>query len=388
MMFVGFGVVLLIGVVLGAIGGVFLYELALSELTDPLDGTGVPEGALTDEQVAQYLQRFCNEYVHAKGNVGLAVGVIRDGKRSVFGFGRTGLDNAQQVNGETVFELASVGKTFTTTVLAKRHLDGQIDWNRPLKDFLPDDVVVPSKEGREITLLHLATHSSGLPSLPPNFHEGDPLNPYKDYTVQQMYAGLGQIPLDRPPGKRYEYSNLGMGLLGHVLERQAGKSYEQTVIDDICDPLGMDSTRMTLDDALKARLATPHDAGKAVVVWEDTAMPGAGSFLSTANDMLTFLDAHLTADEGETALLGRAMAESTRKRRPAGSPSVAMGLGWHVTSENAVDIVWHNGGAGGSRSYVGFVKEPPVAVVVLSNSSNSVDDLGYKLLYLLLRRAE
>jgi CubicO group peptidase (beta-lactamase class C family) len=120
-----------------------------------------------------------------------------------------------------------------------------------------------------------------------------------------------------------------------------------------------------------------------VVVWEDTTMPGAGSFLSTANDMLRYLEAHWGV--GVPDDLGKALQETTRKRRPGDSPQRSLGLAWHIDSEYARDLVWHNGGAGGSRSYAGFAMEQQVGVVVLSNSSNSVDELGYQILWLLAR---
>jgi CubicO group peptidase (beta-lactamase class C family) len=225
---------------------------------------------------------------------------------------------------------------------------------------------------------------------------------------------LPRLELTRPPGKTYEYSNLGMGLLGHALALRAGVKYEDLVIDRLCRPLGMASTRMTLDDVLQSRLAQPHSDGRPVPVWEDYTLPGAGSFLSTADDMLRYLAAHFerrvgSAYQGATRTAGKkgeeqplpATAEPSagearptfdealrlclQKRRPADSRSTAMGLGWHITSENAVDVIWHNGAAGGSVSYAGMIEPSRSAVIVLANSTASVDDLGHKALYLLHR---
>jgi CubicO group peptidase (beta-lactamase class C family) len=372
------------GGLLGA-GVMWVWSLAEREAAvNPLADLAIDSDKLSPDETRRVIDRLAGEYLTSKNNVGLVVGIVKAGTPQVFAYGRVARENDAAPDGDTVFEIASAGKTFTATVLAEMHLRQELNWDDPLAGFLPEDVTVPRVGDRQITLLDLATQTSGLPSLPPNFKEGNPLNPYADYTVPEMYAGLRAISLTAPPGTEYGYSNLGFGLLGLALERRAGTSYEELVVSRLCQPLGMQSTRMTLDEPLKKRLATPHDGGKAVVVWEDTTMPGAGSFLSTANDMLRYVQAQWQ-ECGPDDTLCRALHETIRKRRPADIPQRSMGLGWHIDSENALDIIWHNGGAGGSRSYVAFLPEPQVGVVVLSNSSNPVDALGHQILYLLAR---
>jgi CubicO group peptidase (beta-lactamase class C family) len=377
---------LLLGAVLGAVIGVWAWvEVEDEAALDPLADLNVAEDQLSLDETRKYVDRLAQEYLADEENVGLVVALIEGSDSRVLGYGRRALDNEQPPDGDTVFELASAGKTFTTTVLADMHLKGELNWDEPLQAFLPENVRVPQHSGRDVTLLDLATQTSALPRMPPNFQPGDPLNPYAAYTVEEMHAGVSQSSLAARPGTQYEYSNFGFGLLGHALERKAGKSYEALVIERLCDPLGMDSTRMTLDESLRARLAIPHDGGQPVLVWEDTTMAGAGSFLSTANDMVKYVQAHWPAGDGSDRPLARIVAETTRKRRPADVASRSMGLGWHVDSENALDILWHNGGAGGSCSYVAFLMAPRVGVVVLSNSSNSVDEVGRRAMYLLAR---
>ena len=117
----------------------------------------------------------------------------------------------------------------------------------PIGKYLPATVKTPSRGGREITLLDLATHTSGLPSLPDNLSPRDGDDPWADYTVEQMYDLLSHYKLPRKPGAKFEYSNFGMGLLGHILALRAGTNYEALVVSRICDPLQMNSTRITLD---------------------------------------------------------------------------------------------------------------------------------------------
>jgi len=370
------------GALLAVAGAWGWWLIYVESVRQPLMNLEVAAGPLPPVELQRQIDKLAAGFLKSRDNVGLVIGVVKDGQQMVFAYGSLARGNAQAPDGETLFELASVGKTFTTAVLADMHLQGELSWHDPLQKLLPAQVRVPEYQGRPITLLDLATHTSGLPSLPPGFFEKstDPLNPYKDYTVADLYEALPRIELRRAPGTKYEYSNLGMGLLGHALERRAGVPYEQLILERICQPLDMADTRMTLDEALQARLARPHSGGQPVPVWEDRTLPGAGSFLSTADDMLRYLSAHWS---DEDAPLHRALHATTRKQRVGRTPWDSLGLGWHIASENAADILWHDGAAGGSTSYVGLIQDRQVAVVVLANSTSSVFDLGNTVLYLL-----
>src|SRR5207244_13525353 len=152
-------------------------------------------------------------------------------------------------------------------------------------------------DGTPITLEHLATHTSSVPRLPDNVTPTDASNPYADYTVAQMYAFLSGHTLRRPPGQ-YEYSNYAMGLLGHVLARHAGTTYEQLLIEHIGTPLGMHDTRIILDENLRQRLASPYNAAlQPAKNWDLPTLPGAGGIRSTCHDLLKFIQANLAGDE-------------------------------------------------------------------------------------------
>lgn len=389
-MIFGFGCLpgLMIGVVAGVVLGAFAWDYAVQEgAMNPLDGLDVPVGRLDFPTIRTTVDELARDYLNNSENVGLAIGVVRGDEADVWCYGRRASNDSELPDGETLFELASVGKTLTGLLLADMHFSGQVDLNDSVQQHLPEGVVVPALNGRAITLLDLATQTSGLPSLPPNFEFGDPLNPYKDYSTAKMFSDLAEIQLTRSPGSEYEYSNLGFGLLGEALAQRGQMDYEQLVIHRICAPLGMNRTRMTLTEELRANFATPHDGRKAVPVWEDVTMPGAGSFLSTANDMLLYLKLFQNPPPDTSTQLVRAALETTIRRRAADSSARSMGLAWHIDSENAHDILWHNGGAGGSCSYIAFTTTPPCGIVILSNSTNSVDELGYKVLYLLLQTA-
>ena len=282
------------------------------------------------------------------------------------------------VDGSQVFEIGSITKTFTASLLADMAARGDVRLDDPVAKYLPPSAHVPSRNGKQITLVDLATQSSGLPRLPSNLAPRNPANPYADYSVEQLYAFLSGYELPRDVGATYEYSNLGMGLLGHALALKAGTSYENLVNRRLLTPLGMRETAITLSPALRSRLAPGHDGeGNVVPNWDLPTLAGAGALRSTALDMLMYLAANL---DTTAKPLARAMRETHTPRRDAGS-NMQIGLAWHILSRPSGNIVWHNGGTGGYRSYLGFDPVRRVGVVLLSNVGNAnVDDLGFHLL--------
>jgi CubicO group peptidase (beta-lactamase class C family) len=311
--------------------------------------------------------------------IAIVVGIVDGNGRRIVSYGSLAKDDKRPLDGNTVFEIGSMSKVFTSLVLMDMVRKGEVALNDPISKYLPATVKVPERNNRQITFADLSTQSSGLPRMPTNFNPRDPDNPYADYSVQQMYDFLSGYRLTRDVGSQYEYSNLGVGLLGHVLTLRAGKSYEDLVRSRICDPLGMKDTRVTLTPEMKARLSTGHnETGNPVANWDIPTLAGAGALRSTANDILTFLAANL--DYTKTPL-AQAMTDEISIRRPAG-PDMEIAYAWHIQTKDGNSIIWHNGGTGGYRTYMGFDPKSRVGVVVLSNISTPAgpDDIGRHLL--------
>jgi D-alanyl-D-alanine-carboxypeptidase/D-alanyl-D-alanine-endopeptidase len=312
--------------------------------------------------------------------VGIVIGVIGPEGRRVIAYGSPEKGDSRPLNGDTVFEIGSATKVFTSLLLADMVQRGQVALDDPVAKYLPATVKMPERNGRSITLLDLSTHTSGLPRLPGNMNPKDPGNPYADYSVEQLYQFLSGYQLTRDIGSRYEYSNLGGGLLGHALARRAGMDYETLVESRICGPLGMKSTKITLTAEMKARLAVGHNAAREPVKnWDLPTLAGAGALRSTANDLLVFLAANLGYSKSPLAF---GMAAMLKPRKPTGEPGLEVAMGWHIFTSNGKEIIWHNGGTGGYRSFVGFDPKTRVGVVALSNVSTNtgVDDIGRHLL--------
>ena len=311
---------------------------------------------------------------------GIVVGVIDPTGRRVVAYGSFDKNDKRTPNGDTVFEIGSITKVFTALLLADMAQRGEVSLTDPVAKYLPKGVKMPERNGHAILLQDLATHTSGLPRLPSNMAPKDPVNPYADYTPELLYQFLSSYEPSRDPGEKWVYSNLGAGLLGHVLALRAGMDYESLVRLRITTPLGMKSTAIALSPELKARMTPGHNGELAVVpTWDFQAMAGAGALRSTADDLLIFLAANL----GETKTsLAPAMAEMLKVRRPTGVEGLENALAWQISSQHGKEIVWKDGGTYGYASFIGFDPKAHTGVVVLSNTFTmvGVNDIGLHLL--------
>jgi CubicO group peptidase (beta-lactamase class C family) len=337
------------------------------------DAQTLPPRTATEAEIRGMLVQRID--IQHNGNA-IVVGVISKHGRRIISYGRFDRDDPRIPNGETVFEIGSISKVFTSLLLCDMVLHGEVALSDPVSKYLPASVSVPTRNGKPITLLELAVHHSGLPRMPSNFNPKDPLNPYADYTVQQMYDFLSHYTLTRDPGSKYEYSNLGAGLLGHVLALRAGTDYETLLRTRVTGPLGMNHTAVQFTPEMKVNLALGHNEQlQETSNWDIPTLAGAGGIRSTADDMLIFLAANMGLRKSP---LQTAIKEMLSIRKIA-SPGVDIALGWHIFT-GSDEIVWHNGGTGGYHSFIGFSPHRKVGVVVLSNSASSIDDIGQHVL--------
>ncbi|PWK72583.1 serine hydrolase [Aminobacter sp. AP02] len=331
----------------------------------------------SDAEIRRILAERIDEQ---RQSLGIVVGTFGPDGRHIVSHGNFGAYYARPVDADTGFEIGSITKVFTALALAEMAGRGEVGLDDPVAMYLPATVHMPRRNGREITLIDLATHTSALPRLPGNLAPDDVDNPYADYSVDQMYAFLSAYELPRDIGSQYEYSNLGMGLLGHALSRRAGLSYGALVRERILSPLNMRSTADTSAVYMKSRLANGHDAKLMPVLnWDLPTLAGAGALLSTPDDMVNFIEMLVGA---RSSPLEAALATTLSIRRPIGAEGDETGLGWVISGSGDGQIVWHNGGTGGYRAFLGFMPAKGVGVVALSNTATEigVDDIGRHLL--------
>lgn len=349
--------------------------------TIPAVGLIVALGASAAElpsDTASYIQQAI-----ANGQfVGMVVGYI-DGQDTVIrGFGVVSKETGKAPDASTVYEIGSITKTFTATLLAVEVVDGKVKLADPVQNYLPPGVTLAQVGARPIALEDIAMQNSGLPRMPANFDPADPADPYADFDHAKLWEAVNTVKPARPPGAAYEYWNFGFGMLGEILGRAAGMSYRELVKARIFVPLGMTSTDTVLTDALQPRAAQGYGAaGTPVPHWRLRAFAGAGGIHSTATDMLAYVRANMAASaEPSASPLSRAMALAHEPRvsmTPEGK--IRVGLAWMTTPGGGGR--WHNGGTGGFMSFAGFTDDGKRGVVILSNQGGRpVDAIGFHLL--------
>jgi len=287
---------------------------------------------------------------------GIAIGVVEHGTRRVFTFGTAKPDS--------IFEIGSISKTFTTLLLARMVAEGKVKLDDPVRELLPPGAVA-KPEGPEITLFDLAIQHSGLPRMPDNFKPADPTNPYADYRAADLYRFLASHGVAKPPAPPFLYSNLGVGLLGQALANRAGMSYASLLQQEIAGPLGLKDTIVTLSPEQRSRFIQGRDLEHHPAhAWDLDALAGAGAIRSTAGDMLTYLEAHLHPEK--VPAFSAALAQTHELRADAG-PGMRIALAWlNVTAK---EFYWHNGGTGGYSSYAFFDPKNDCAAIVLFNAT-------------------
>lgn len=275
-------------------------------------------------------------------------------------------------NPQTLYEIGSITKGLTGILLADMVAAGEVSFDDRLETLLPDGAGYPEAI-RNITLVQLATHSSGLPRLPGNLAFGmkDSSNPYAHYGAKELQAFLyGYVP---QPGRTTitpEYSNLGAGLLGYVLALKAGMPYEALLKARVLEPIGMTDSTITLSDEQRTRLAPGHAKGAIVSNWDLDALAGAGAVRSSAADMAKLLAALMHPPDSR---IGRAIRVATEERGDLGAATI--GLGWITsTPPNGRPFIWHNGGTGGYRAFIGFTADRKAGIVALTNGSEQGPD--------------
>ena len=302
----------------------------------------------------------------------MEVAVVAGDRSHVYSFGKLG--NGKAPDADTIFQIGSITKTFTATLLAESVVHGEVKLDTPVTKLLPG-FKLPSRDGKQITLGELASQYSGLPRLPGNLEPAaDPQDPYADYDAAKLKVFLAGYALPRDPGSAYEYSNLGFGLLGDALAQHAGMSYAALLQARILQPLGMSSTRATLSKPLTSHWAMGHDeSGKPAKPWHLGVLTGAGAINSTGADMLRYLKANMGhgADTSQTAIR---LAHQPRRDV---STNERVGLAWMTRHGSEGDVVWHNGMTGGYASFMGFTTDGRRGVIILTNVAQSVDDLGF-----------
>jgi CubicO group peptidase (beta-lactamase class C family) len=334
----------------------------------------------TDNPLSNTLDKFVDtimkQYFADLNTVGASVSVLQNGKTFFYNYGETKQGNHQLPTVHSIYEIGSISKTFTATLLAFAVNEGKAKLNDPVNKYLPKDIPALEFNGKPITLEGLSNHSSGLPRLPDNLKEVKEDNPYHNYDEQAMMEFLRHVKLTREQGAEYEYSNFAVGLLGVILEKIYKKPYDQLVLEKICTPLQMTETIQYISKKDTALFVSGHnEQGKPVSQWDFKAIAAAGALRTSTTDLIKYANANLFTN---ITGLNKAIQLTHIKTFSKGINEV--GLGWHFIKLNDHMILSHGGGTGGFRTTISFDTEKKIAVVILSNSAIDLQSEGYKIL--------
>jgi D-alanyl-D-alanine-carboxypeptidase/D-alanyl-D-alanine-endopeptidase len=317
----------------------------------------------------------------ARGVHTRVVGLLRDGSRTVAALSPTTATTADR---HTLFEIGSVTKVFTTTLLAEMHLRGDVHLSDAISQHVaPTDL--PSWRYRVPTLEELATHRSALPNTPRQMFPRESLtalglrsaDPWHGVTEQDYRGMLRAMRPRRAPGGRVRYSSVGFGLLGDAEARRANASFDDVLRRRVCSPLGLVDTCVEVEREKRPRLLEGHFWRGAPSPPLRDWMPAAGDLRSSVADLLSFLQACLEPPSG---VIGEALALAQQERVRV-NWRLSIGLGWLILRRRRrPPVIWHGGGTWGFRSFVAFVPDEACAVAVLSNSAREVNSLGFKLI--------
>lgn len=315
---------------------------------------------------AQDIQTILQQRVNSDRNgASIVVAVVDERKTSFFNYGKTAkLENVLPSDEQTVFEIGSVTKVFTGILLAEGVRRGEVRLEDPLSRHLPRNVSSPQYNGKEITLIQLISHTSGLPSNPDNLKPSNSANPYADYSVNELYEFLGKSQLKREPGSQFEYSNLGVGLLSHTLCLRAKTTYEKLVKTRILQPLGMRDTGIALTGRMKSHLAVGYNGdGDPAANWDLPTLAGAGALRSTAADLAKFISANLGLRKTE---IWSALVEAQR-------------FAW-VRRRSGKSLLFHGGSTDGYLCFVVIDNFRRKGVAVIANSQDPIEDIGFHII--------
>ena len=305
--------------------------------------------------------------------VGSVLGIIDGDQEEIIAVGFGDIATQKPLTKASLINLGSVSKAFTGILLADMILKKEIDLDAPVENYFPKHVIIPSYNGQKITIRHLATHRSAMPSDPGNLRSSDSYNLWNNYSTDEFYHFLATYKLERPPGEKPEYSNTGVALLGHTLEVITGKSFETLLKERVLIPLGMHQTTITMSKDQQAINTSGHNQLKeAVYNGKLTTFAPSGGIRSTGQDMMRFLKANMGLIETP---ITDAIELSHQALSITESPDYSYGLFWGVWDQDDELFVHHLGAVSGYRAYIGFYKSKKTGYFLINNSFDNAWDL-------------
>lgn len=381
----------------------------------------------SQKTIAEHIDKLGKKYVKKRKNHGLVIGIIHADETSVKSYGKVSKTDMTIPDAKSIFEIGAATAVFTTTLMQLQADKNKFQQHDPVQAYLDLETNIPAYHplkcvnvdlvpdlqnndpvGRQIyrcyedplakpeciTFCDLATHISGLPHSPKGWFKWNAIgknrmgDEFKDFTIEEYFVRLQSLKLEYVPGTKYIHSDFGIALLGNAMSKISGLPYEELLTQELLKPLGMKNTRVTFSQNAELLIVPGHNRkGKQIAPWNFDAMVPAAGLKSSMNDLLIFVNANLNPPN---KIFENAFAEVQQNKVDIffgkRGRSTSMGYGWYTSTlsqETNLPVVWTNGGTGGFRSFIGFIQDSNTAVVILSNSANSVDEMGFEILEIL-----
>ena len=320
------------------------------------------------------IKAIIKQEVTNKRSKSIIVGIVDANGRQIIAEGQLSDHDSRLPDGNTLYEIGSITKVFTSLLLADMSLKQQLNVHDPISEFLPVTVKTPIRKGKEISLLSLSTHRSGMPRFPYNTDPKNLDEPYIDYGVNQLYEYVAHFEPSFDIDSKWQYSNVGYGVLGTVLTLVTQKNFETLMTDEICKPLHLNNTVISLTAKQKENLAIGHaETGTNVGLTALGAIEAGGALRSNVNDLLTFAEENMGLIK--TALFPAMELTHVLQAKKDGNDTYTT-MGWTLDNNNGQNILFKDGGMPGYCTFLGIDNKNKIGVVVLSNSNNSVSDIG------------
>ncbi len=343
--------------------------------------------SMTDNPMKTELQLYVDSvavaYLNDTVNSGLSIGVISGNKIECYHYGEVEKGSGKLATNETIYEIGSLTKTFTGILLAHAVNEGKLKLDDDIRKYLNGSYPKLEYAGKPILIKHLANHTSGLPRIPDNLEAQqsyDENDPYRNYNKDMIMEYLKTVAIATEPGAKMEYSNLGVGLLGMILEKVYKKPLQELVNVYINRPAGMKNTYFAKagDKNFNVAKGYREKDGQLTPYWHLGDMQAAGGLRSNLVDMMAFLKANMDDINKDFSLSHNAVLSNNDS---------SVGFCWMLgKTAKQQTLVWHNGATFGFTSFCGYIPEKKIGIVVLSNSGNSVDEVAMKLLKQLLEK--
>jgi len=314
---------------------------------------------------SQIISNIVHQYMNRNNVAGVAIAFYNQGKITFYNFGVANTTTNTPVTQNTLFELGSVTKVFTATLFALELTTGKMSLKNSLGNYLPAAIVSQNPAVNQITLQMLATHTAGLPTIPP----GIKLAMYANYSKQDLinYLSTWQPQPMYPLGTHYHYSNIGFGFLGYAVEQAAHQSYAQLLQQYILQPLAMTTTTLNLPNGSNSFAQGYDGQGTPVPPWTPVGWIEAGGLRSSAADMAQFLRANL--GDTQNKVLHQAMQLAQQPYFPINA-TAQQGLGWEINQINGYTAISKGGATNGFKCFIAMIPSQQIGIVMLANNVN------------------